>query len=223
MRYPFAAEVLNLYARLAAFQADILPRVQEIDSLPPLFDELIAFVQKHGTTKLKEAADGLESAQFELAIIDYWRRQDTSSLNSFFARAVLQPFVAERKPEPIASSENSCPYCGHLPQVAVLRPQGHGNAVNLVCSLCMEEWNFRRGCCPGCFEGNEKQLEFYSANELDYFQVQVCRSCNSYIHCIDASKDPSSLPFVDELAALPLDVWAHEQGLEKIQPNLGGI
>jgi formate dehydrogenase maturation protein FdhE len=27
-------------------------------------------------------------------------------------------------------------------------------------------------------------------------------------------------PIVDEMAAIPLDLWAHQQGYAKLQPNL---
>ncbi|MFQ5790858.1 MAG: hypothetical protein ACE5JI_10325 [Acidobacteriota bacterium] len=37
------------------------------------------------------------------------------------------------------------------------------------------------------------------------------------------SKDPEAVPDVDEVAALPLDVWAREQGFRKLHPNLAGI
>jgi formate dehydrogenase maturation protein FdhE len=40
---------------------------------------------------------------------------------------------------------------------------------------------------------------------------------------MDLSLDLSAIPEVDELAGLPLDLWAQEQGYRKVQPNLTGI
>jgi formate dehydrogenase maturation protein FdhE len=40
---------------------------------------------------------------------------------------------------------------------------------------------------------------------------------------VDAKRDPAAIPEVDELAALPLDLWAAEQGYRKLQSNLAGV
>ena len=40
---------------------------------------------------------------------------------------------------------------------------------------------------------------------------------------VDMARDPLAVPEVDELAGLPLDIWATEQGYHKLQPNLAGI
>jgi formate dehydrogenase maturation protein FdhE len=40
---------------------------------------------------------------------------------------------------------------------------------------------------------------------------------------VDGRKDPGAVPVVDELAALPLDLYARERGFTKIAPNLMGI
>jgi formate dehydrogenase maturation protein FdhE len=40
---------------------------------------------------------------------------------------------------------------------------------------------------------------------------------------VHLEKEAAAVPDVDELAALPLDVWAQEKGYRKIQPNLAGI
>jgi formate dehydrogenase maturation protein FdhE len=40
---------------------------------------------------------------------------------------------------------------------------------------------------------------------------------------VDLSKDGHAVPLVDELAAIPLDLWAHEKGYSKLQLNLLGM
>ena len=124
---------------------------------------------------------------------------------------------------PAPPSGSRCPRCGHRPQVAALRPHGDGSALTLVCSLCLGEWSFRRGRCPACGEDAEKSLAYYSAPGFEHLQVQACDACAVYLHAVDLAKDPAAIPEVDELAALPLDVWAREQGYRKVQPNLAGI
>jgi formate dehydrogenase maturation protein FdhE len=43
------------------------------------------------------------------------------------------------------------------------------------------------------------------------------------LHVIDLSRDPAAIPLLDEVAALALDMWARENGYQKIHINLIGI
>jgi len=45
-------------------------------------------------------------------------------------------------------------------------------------------------------------------------------TCKQYITTVDLTKDGHAIPEVDELAALPLNLWAKENGYAKIRPNL---
>ena len=47
--------------------------------------------------------------------------------------------------------------------------------------------------------------------------------CGRYIKTIDLTKNGNAVPVVDELATLPLNLWAVEHGYKKLQPNLLGI
>jgi FdhE protein len=51
----------------------------------------------------------------------------------------------------------------------------------------------------------------------------VCETCGRYIKIIDLRKDPAAVPVIDDLATVPLDLWAIERGYEKIELNLAGI
>ena len=96
-------------------------------------------------------------------------------------------------------------------------------ALTLLCSLCLREWPFPRLHCPACSESDHRKIHFYSSPEFAHLQTQVCESCQAYLHLVDLAKEPQAIPDVDELAALPLDLWALEQGYCKVQPNLAGI
>jgi FdhE protein len=89
--------------------------------------------------------------------------------------------------------------------------------------LCLHEWPFTRLRCPACGERENQKLNFYSTGGFAHLEVQVCESCKAYIHLVHLEKEGDAVPDVDELAALPLDVWARERGYRKIQPNLAGI
>jgi formate dehydrogenase maturation protein FdhE len=42
------------------------------------------------------------------------------------------------------------------------------------------------------------------------------------VRTVDLTKDGHAIPLVDDLAAIPLSLWAHEKGYLRLQPNLLG-
>ena len=219
-RFPAAREALEFVAELSAFQQTVDP-----ESPADSRDGLVRLVRRSGPPPLREEAERLDQASCAKAIQNYLDRRDLSSPRSFFARVLLQPRWLAATPSsktPVVASR-SCPRCGHPPQVACLRPEGHGSALSLVCSLCLGEWTFPRGVCPGCGVADDKKLAYYSAEEIGHIRVQVCDSCKTYIHTVDLAKDAEAIPDIDEIAALPLDVWAHEKDCQKVHANLVGI
>jgi FdhE protein len=158
----------------------------------------------------------------------FWNGTETGTLppgpHDFFARAFLQPYAIG-----IRSQSNMrwsgpvpylCPFCKRKPGLGVLRPLGDGGQRSLVCSFCLAEWEFRRIVCPGCGEENHAKLPVYTAEELKHVRVEGCDSCRSYIKTVDMTKSGLAEPIVDEMAAIPLDLWAQKQGYTKLQTNL---
>lgn len=145
----------------------------------------------------------------------------------FCARAFLGPYaeyLAEHTEPPMLEITPSvCPLCGARPQLGVLRPEGDGASRFLACSLCATEWRYGRILCPACGEGSELNLAIYIAPELPQLRVEACETCRTYLKTVDLSKDGHAVPLVDELAAIPLDLWAHERGYTKLQLNLLGM
>jgi hypothetical protein len=56
-----------------------------------------------------------------------------------------------------------------------------------------------------------------------HLAVGGCRTCGGYLVTVDVSRDGRAVPVVDEMGAIPLDLYAREQGLRKIVPNLMGL
>jgi FdhE protein len=54
-------------------------------------------------------------------------------------------------------------------------------------------------------------------------RIEACETCRCYLLNVDIAADPTAVPVVDELAALPLDLYARERGFSKIIPNLMGF
>jgi FdhE protein len=61
------------------------------------------------------------------------------------------------------------------------------------------------------------------ASTFPHLRVDACATCQRYVIDVDLGRDPLAVPEVDELAAIPLDLYATERGLSKITPNLMGF
>lgn len=151
----------------------------------------------------------------------------------FFARVLVQPY-AERcqaaHPEvPVSradadradpASADRCRWCGARPLVGLLRQEGYGARRSLVCSLCAAEWEVPRVLCVACGETRAEQLVVYSADRFPHVRIDACDTCGHFVKAIDLTRDGLADPVVDELATVPLDLWAAKQGYRKIEPNL---
>jgi hypothetical protein len=263
--YPFAAEGLRYYSRLATFQKSLYAEVQKaladspkISTDRPLRDELdlflllphfprfLALIRQIAPPPLAEAAAGLARmgpGGWQRAFEVFWHAdvdwstehigqteapnsQDEIPSDRLLAWIFLQPYaeyLAEhREIMVIDRTPSTCPLCGSKPIVGVLRSEGDGSKKSLICMLCAHEWNFRRIYCPACGEEREPQMAFYSAPEIAHVRVDVCDTCHTYLKCINLTKTGLAVPVVDELATIPLDLWAREHGYEKLQINLLG-
>ncbi len=152
---------------------------------------------------------------------------DDRRLGRFVALALLQPYV-----EYLAARADTatpvvrrpiCPYCGSKPLAGVLRPEGDGAKRSLVCSFCYREWDYLRLACPACEESRDDKLCVYVASQFEHVRVETCETCRAYIQTVDLTKDGLAVPEVDELAAIPLTLWAEERGYAKISPNSLGV
>ncbi len=262
--YPFAAEGLRFYVRVATFQKSLYAEVQKAlkDSpkisadrplrdefdlflLLPHFSPFLSVVQQIAPAPLAQAAAGLARqgpGGRQNALEDFWhgalelvapvgdaeqaQTADSHGFDRLLAWIFLQPYAeylaAHREIEAVDGTPSTCPLCGARPIVGVLRREGDGAKKSLICMLCAYEWAFRRIYCPACGEEREPQMAFYSAPEIAHVRVDVCDTCHTYLKCIDLTKTGLAVPVVDELATIPLDLWAREHGYQKLQMNLLG-
>ena len=196
---------------------------------------LVDLVLREGPAPLRDEAEQLSEERCRDALDRFVRREETTSPLAFFARVLWQALWATRLPEPgedAGGSEHDgkpkataqCARCGQAPQLGVVRRVGDGSEFRLMCSLCLGEWPFPRNRCPSCGEIEQGRIAYYgAADEFGHLQVRACESCRGYLLQVDASKQPRAVPDIDEMAGLPLDVWARGEGLRKLCPNLLGI
>jgi len=207
----------------------------ELPELLASFPAFLALVGKQAPARLAQVAHDLShasSSSWTDLLNNSWSALDRPpehlrEPSEFLALAFLQPyaeFIRSRVPLQLEGYTHSlCPFCGRKPGLGVLRPLGDGARRNLLCGFCLCEWEFRRIVCPGCDEKDHAKLPVYTAEEFPYIRVECCDTCRTYLKSIDLSKNGLADPLVDELASVPLDLWAQEHGYDKLHPNLLGM
>ena len=210
------------------------------DGLAEKFPQFLADVRQFAPSGLVQAATALanEGSESWWSLIEESWLSPTGSTDEqeikpeavgerCLAWLFLQPcaeYLAGRQKRSLVDGNSTrCPLCGGKPIVGVLRPEGDGARKSLICMLCAHEWPSRRIYCPSCGEDREPHMAFYSTPEIPHVRVDVCDTCQTYLKSVDLTKTGLAVPVVDELATLPLDLWAREQGYRKLQVNIVGI
>jgi FdhE protein len=154
--------------------------------------------------------------------------------------------------DPSPRGGRRCPHCGGAPQLSYRSNADDGLVTggrHLVCVRCGRSWSYSASTCPYCGETTGSKRTIYSephdgpvvrrdvgvrpgadepqpaepGSTFPHLRVEACATCQRYLVDVDLSRDPHAVAEVDELAALPLDLYATEQGLTKITPNLMGL
>jgi len=215
-----AREILTFYAGLAEWQGSVASQLSSFSRVAPIIPSLLEYVIRSAPAPLAQAARNFDLAESDRLLRDYWDARSSHTMMDFFSRAALQPYAAGL-PEGL-----DCPWCAGPPQAGSLRPQGDGLAFELTCPLCMRRRPFPRTRCPGCnssSESRESAIANFTAGEFPHIRLLACEDCKGYLLIVDLARDIAAIPEVDELAALPLDLWAVENGYHKLQPNLAGV
>ena len=245
-QHPFAAEILAFYIHTSQFQDGLYQRIErasgsatpislsaplELSELFVGFPPFLAMVEENGPARLAQVAHDLRNApsgsRSDLLNACWSPTGEVPSYpHEFLAFAFLQPyaeFIRSRAPLQLEGTHPLCPFCNRKPALGVLRQQGDGARRSLLCGFCLAEWEFRRIVCPGCGQEDHAKLPVYTAAELPYIRVECCDTCQTYIKSIDLTKNGLAVPLVDELASVPLNLWAQEHGYTKLHPNLLGM
>lgn len=203
--------------------------------LLPRFAAFLSVIEKNAPAPLAQLARELRTGGanvWQADLIEFWSATAGAPINPDPARALLswiflQPYaeyLADYSHHPsLHATPPLCPLCSSKPQVGVLRVEGDGGKRSLVCALCAHEWEFRRIVCPSCGEEDVHKLAVYSSDELAHVRVEACDTCHTYIKTVDLTKDGHAVPIVDELATIPLNLWAADHGYTKLHMNLLGI
>ena len=205
-------------------------------NLPPEvwtdFPSFLTMVEQNGPALLVQVSRQLQTApasDWSTLLNSCWSGagETPSDPEEFLALAFLQPYAefirSHARLQLDGYTHPLCPFCNRKPALGILRPQGDGGRRNLLCGFCLAEWEFRRIVCPGCGQEDHAKLPVYTAEAFPYIRVECCDTCQTYIKSIDLTKNGLAEPLVDELASVPLNLWAQERGYSKLHPNLLGM
>jgi FdhE protein len=206
----------------------------DVSTLLAPFRRFLSVVEAHGPGPLSGRAKQFkmqgESASLNV-LTEFWKAgllksESAEPLTEFLARAFLQPYAellaGTLLPPALPMTVCRCPRCNSLPLLGVLRPEGDGGKRFLQCAFCSQEWEFRRILCAHCGEEQEQKLPVYVAEQFPHVRVECCESCKHFLRTIDLTKDGNAVPIVDDIAAIPLSLWALENSYRRIQSNLLG-
>jgi FdhE protein len=229
-RHPAAADVLRFYAQLAAHQQALAANWTGAPWDPPLvlpaLPATLEWLARSGPPGLTRFVSALRDAPLDdwgITLDRYLAEEPFESRDApraFVIEVLLQPLAeqcANAASKHQTGHDNRCPFCQQRPATGVLRDAGHGTRRALVCGLCFTEWAFERIVCPSCGERRFDALPVYTAEQITGVRVDGCDSCGVYLKTIDASKDGTAVPEVDDLATLTLDLWAREHGYQRLR------
>jgi FdhE protein len=246
-RHSFAEEVLTLYLALLPVQEDAWRAARE--SAPPpgelagwaanrVLPGVIEATVESGPPTLGEAVrDYSDNA------LAYWLAgEDLDPVDRYVARASLAPALEGLgEPAVAPATSASCPRCGGVPQLSWLAASGDSLVTgrrSLLCSRCAWSWDHTRSACPACGEDEEERLVVYTERwqgavsgngngdgpvVFPNVQIAGCTTCRRYLLEVDMARDAHAVPEVDELAAIPLALYAADLDLEKVTTNLMGF
>jgi FdhE protein len=259
-RYPFAAEVLGLYAGLLDAWHDTWLLATEDRPGPTELSDWSVRQALPRVVKVTEAAGpaGLAVAVRELPADDvrdageeWLAGSELDPVAAYLVRACLRPALATLDDAGVAAAfagplveqgGSRCPRCGGLPQLST-RAGADDKLVSggrsLACARCWHTWAFSTSTCPSCGETTGAKRTLYAEHHdgpvveakpdpaaepvHPHIRIEACASCERYLLDIGLGREPAAVPEVDELAAVPLALYAADQGLTKITPNLVGF
>ncbi|HVA34477.1 MAG TPA: formate dehydrogenase accessory protein FdhE [Candidatus Baltobacteraceae bacterium] len=243
-RWPFASDVLTFYAALlvvqerafdesrahrvapedvASFAARyVMPRVVEVtaEAAPPPLQQ--GALERFATTDLESNCSRWLRGE-HLKIYDrYLARVSTAPVLEALGDAAGEACVHP-------AGHRGCPVCGAPPQVAYVAAGPSAPRRYLQCSRCTADWPVEIAGCAACGATEEQRVvyaERAGANDKARFphvRVDGCRACGRYLLTVDLVRDRRAIPDVDEIGAVPIDLYAKERGLRKIVPNAMGF
>jgi hypothetical protein len=124
---------------------------------------------------------------------------------------------------------SSCPLCGGRAQASVIAEESGeflgGSPRSLVCGRCATWWSFPRAICPWCGQDDPRRITPFVQADDRLVRIDGCHTCHGYVKTFDL-REPGGVevvPLVDDVATMPLDLWARQHGFERAAVSLAGV
>jgi len=240
-RYAYARDLLRLYEALLDVQEPAFLTARDDRPDPAglaaytarVLEEIAGATQAAGPPALAAAVgERLREGQPAKLVSQWLAGERQAPVDEYLARAATAPVLEALGPAAgVACSgrlgERGCPRCGGLPQLSYLTDAGEtlvSGPRMLLCCRCGESWIHQRMTCAACGEESTTKLPIFAdGDRFPHLRADACQTCRRYLITIDLRKDAEAVPVVDELVALPLDLYVKERGYTKIVPNLMAI
>jgi len=240
-RYAYARDLLRLYEALLDVQEPVFMTARDDRPDPAglaaytarVLEEIAGATQAVGPPALAAAVgERLREGQPAQLVSRWLAGERQAPVDEYLARAAAAPVLEALGPAAGAAcsgrrDERGCPRCGGLPQLSYLTDAGEtlvSGPRMLLCCRCGESWIHQRMTCAACGEESTTKLPIFAdGDRFPHLRADACQTCRRYLITIDLRKDAEAVPVVDELVALPLDLYVKERGYTKIVPNLMAI
>lgn len=245
-RHGHAAEVLTLYLALVDVWEEAgesaraeQPRVLADWAARRVLPRVVAATVAHGPKPLADSIAGLGRTDAAGELMTAWLDgAELVPVERYLARASLRGPLAAGLHARAGTSDRRCPGCDGPPQLSFRTDTGDplvSGGRRLLCARCAESWSFSGNTCASCgaTEGRTVHSEQREGPQVGrgadgdamfpHLRVETCARCERYLIDVDLGRDPRAVPEADELAALPLDLYAAEHGFSKITPNVMGF
>jgi FdhE protein len=196
-----------------------------------LLDAIIRYAGTSGPPGLRADVDAYATSG-PARLIAWWRGS-RAGRTDYLARALLRPYAETLAatgitPEPAASEVSvagACPRCGGPPWIGWRRSGSGDEAAQrlLGCGVCGSERSLGRIACAACGQTEPAKLAVFQTERHPAVRIEACDACLRYIKSIDLTVDGRAIPEVDDLCSLSMDLWAAEQGYERLEPSLAGV
>ena len=229
-------------SHIASFVAEVVA--------PSVIDVSVAIGPERMRSELMDRLGVLDPRTM---IESWMRGDEQPLVERFLARAALGPVLEALPESRAACHGPRdglhCPECGGPPQLSYLGPAPEDLATgrrHLLCARCGGSWAYPRMRCARCGEETSAKLPIFTemgttsgergsvvrgllrpAPPADavfpHARIEACETCRRYLLSFDLDVDRDSVPVVDEVGALPLDLYARDRGFTKITTNLMGF
>jgi len=204
---------------------------EDLPGFVSALEAIAGFAGTHGPPGLRADVDAYRSEGADR--LRAWWTRSRAGRTDYLARALLRPYaealassgVSPAPPERPASGPGACTRCGG-PAWIGWRRSGSGDeaAQRFVgCAICGSERLLGRIACAACGEGAPDKLAVFQTERHPAVRIEACDACQRYIKSIDLTVDGRAIPEVDDLCSLSMDLWASEQGYERLEPSLAGV